>query len=150
MPIAFTEEAGFDGMIPQCDIPFIQDVVHEAFISVDKTGTEAAAATAVVIGIVSAPEGSVEMTVASFLFLNPRCRDGSSSFHGARARPSFLAAPVGTYQGAMRRPVSTLIHFHSALWPSSMWLHAVLGRHRMASTGKASREPPHDVAPEFK
>lgn len=35
---------------------FIQDVVHEAFVAVDERGTEAAAATAVVVGRTSIPE----------------------------------------------------------------------------------------------
>jgi len=35
---------------------FIQDVIHEAFVAVDEKGTEAAAATAVVVGRTSIPE----------------------------------------------------------------------------------------------
>lgn len=35
---------------------FLQDVIHEAFVAVDERGTEAAAATAVVVGRVSIPE----------------------------------------------------------------------------------------------
>jgi serpin B len=47
---------------------FVDDVVHESFVSVDELGTEAAAATAVVM-MDSAPPESVEMTVdRPFLF----------------------------------------------------------------------------------
>ena len=70
MPDAFSPEtanlAGMDGTRKL----FIQDVMHKAFVSVDEAGTEAAAATAVVVGITSAPSSPVEVTVdRPFVFL---------------------------------------------------------------------------------
>ena len=68
MPSAFDGRADFSGMDGTRGL-FIQDVVHQAFISVDEEGTEAAAATGVAVGDVSLPP-SVEMVVdRSFLFL---------------------------------------------------------------------------------
>ena len=56
MPNAFDDEASeFQGMDGQSclagDLPclFISDVIHKAFVSVDEKGTEAAAATAVIV-----------------------------------------------------------------------------------------------------
>lgn len=58
--------ADFSGMDGTTNL-FIQDVVHQAFVGVDEHGTEAAAATAVIMGFNAAPE--LEVTVdRPFLF----------------------------------------------------------------------------------
>jgi len=53
MPQAFMDEADFSGMTGNRDLK-IFDVIHRAFVSVDEAGTEAAAATAVKMGMVTA------------------------------------------------------------------------------------------------
>jgi serpin B len=89
MPIAFTDDADFSGMSPRGDELLIQEVVHEAFISVDEAGTEAAAATAVVVGIVSAPAVTVDLTVdRPFLFLIRDDETGAILFLGRVLDPS--------------------------------------------------------------
>lgn len=44
-------------------------MLHQAFIGVDEAGTEAAAATAVVVGVTSAPIGEVPRVTADRAFL---------------------------------------------------------------------------------
>jgi len=62
--------ADFSGMTLQ-EALFISDVIHEAYIKVDEEGTEAAAATAVIMEATAAPMGEyVELTVdRPFLFV---------------------------------------------------------------------------------
>ncbi len=48
MPTAFTDDADFSGLTVDADLK-ISEVLHEAFVAVDELGTEAAAATAVVM-----------------------------------------------------------------------------------------------------
>jgi serpin B len=70
MPAAFSMQADFSGMDGTRDL-FIQDVIHQAFVSVDEAGTEAAAATAVVMALKSRPiEEPVELNIdRPFIFL---------------------------------------------------------------------------------
>lgn len=56
MPDAFTGLADFTGIDGGYGALFISKVIHQTFISVDEAGTEAAAATAVVIGEIAMPE----------------------------------------------------------------------------------------------
>jgi len=83
MSDAFSMDADLSGMDGTHDL-FIQDVVHKAFVTVDEEGTEAAAATAVVVGLKSAlPEEPVEVTVDHpFLFLIRDVKTGTVLFVG--------------------------------------------------------------------
>ena len=59
--------ADFSGMDGTTDL-FIQDVLHQAFVGVDEDGTEAAAATAVVVGFNSEPDPAPMEVDRPFLF----------------------------------------------------------------------------------
>lgn len=48
---------------------FVQDVIHQAFVAVDEKGTEAAAATAVIVGRTSVPEQVTFTADRSFIFV---------------------------------------------------------------------------------
>ena len=61
MASAFGAGADFSAMSPEPLL--ISDVVHEVFVSVDEEGTEAAAATAVVMAETAAPTEPVSLTV---------------------------------------------------------------------------------------
>jgi len=89
MPDAFNETADFSGM-DGTPLLFIEEVLHKAFVSVDEAGTEAAAATAVVIAQKGmAPGGLVEITVdRPFVFLIRDIETGTILFVGRVVNPS--------------------------------------------------------------
>jgi serpin B len=90
MPRAFSpNRADFSGMTGQHDL-YISQVIHQAFISVDEQGTEAAAATAVVMMTTSAPP-ALEIKVFDadhpFVFLIKDQATGSILFMGKIMNP---------------------------------------------------------------
>jgi serpin B len=92
MPLAFDpERADFSGITPAEEL-FVHAVVHQANIDVDEKGTEAAAATAVVVGVVSAPIDQpepVELRVdRPFLFALRDLPTGAVLFLGRVTDPS--------------------------------------------------------------
>jgi serpin B len=87
MPIAFSGAADFSGMIGTPDL-CISEVLHKAFVSVNETGTEAAAATAVIVGETAIPEQPVEVTVDHpFIFLIRDIETGAILFVGRVLNP---------------------------------------------------------------
>jgi serpin B len=87
MPIAFTENADFSGMTGKPEL-FISDVVHKAFVAVDEAGTEAAAATAVIMTLTSVPPPPVEVTIdRPFIFLIRDIETGAALFVGRVLNP---------------------------------------------------------------
>ncbi|AUX29958.1 MULTISPECIES: serpin family protein [Sorangium] len=88
MEIAFTfGVADFTGINANGQ-PYIQDVLHKAFVGVNEAGTEAAAATAVIVGDESAPQPASLALVNPFLFLIRDNATGSILFVGRVADPS--------------------------------------------------------------
>ncbi len=88
MPAAFGMNADFSGMDGKQDL-FISGVFHKAFVSVDEAGTEAAAATAVVMTLKAAPGMPVEVTLdRPFIFLIRDIQTGAILFVGRVLNPS--------------------------------------------------------------
>jgi len=87
MPVAFSAGADFSGMTGNKDL-FISDVIHKAFVSVDEAGTEAAAATAVIMELTAMPEIPVEVTLnRPFIFLIRDIETGAILFVGRVMNP---------------------------------------------------------------
>ena len=86
MPIAFTDKADFSGISGNTDLE-ITDVIHKAFVAVDEAGTEAAAATGVVIGIVSVPQNQLTID-RPFIFLIRDIKTGAILFVGRVLNPA--------------------------------------------------------------
>jgi len=87
MPNAF-HDADFSGMTGKRDL-FISDVVHKAFVAVDEEGTEAAAATAVIMELTAIMgEEPIEMRLdRPFLFLIRDNHTGTILFIGRMMNP---------------------------------------------------------------
>lgn len=89
MPDAFGENADFSGIDGTKDL-FISAVIHKAFVDVNAEGTEAAAATAAVISLTSAPSTPPPTFRADhpFIFLIRDNRSGSILFLGRIVNPN--------------------------------------------------------------
>ena len=87
MPLAFSMQADFSGM-DGTDRLYIRDVVHKAFVSVDEAGTEAAAATAVVMAEKGMPAKPFEIKIdRPFLFMIRDIQTGTILFLGRVVQP---------------------------------------------------------------
>jgi len=87
MPIAFSSSADFSGMTGNREL-LISDVIHKAFVAVDEAGTEAAAATAVIMKLTAVPEPPVEVTMdRPFIFLIRDIDTGAILFVGRVLNP---------------------------------------------------------------
>ena len=91
MADAFSGRADFSGMDGRKDL-FISDVIHKAFVEVNEEGTEAAAATAMVMVGSAAPSNPQPIPVFRadhpFLFLIRDHRNGSVLFLGRVTDPT--------------------------------------------------------------
>jgi serpin B len=84
----FEITADFTGMSTESDL-HIDDVIHKAFVSVDEEGTEAAAATAVIVGTTSMPAEPVIVTLNQpFVFLIRDIQTGTILFIGRIMNPA--------------------------------------------------------------
>ncbi len=81
-------QANFSGMTAEKDL-FISDVVHKAFVAVDEEGTEAAAATAVIIEAAGAPIYDITLTIdRPFIFIIRDKPSGQVLFIGRVLHPA--------------------------------------------------------------
>ena len=87
MPVAFDDiKADFSGITGNTDL-HISDVVHKAFVAVDEEGTEAAAATGVVMGLAALPQDSMNVN-QPFIFLIRDVKSGAILFVGRVLNPA--------------------------------------------------------------
>ncbi len=83
-------DADFSGMTGERDL-YISDVIHQAFVAVDESGTEAAAATAVVMSLRSAAiprEPPAVVVDRPFIFVIRDIETGSILFMGRVMNPA--------------------------------------------------------------
>lgn len=88
MPIAFSDSADFSGMTGKRDL-CISEVLHKSFVAVDEAGTEAAAATAVIMRLTSMPAEPRPVAVdRPFVFLIRDVETGAVLFLGRVLTPA--------------------------------------------------------------
>jgi serpin B len=88
MPTAFGDGADFTPMTRE-DLPLVvADVVHQGFVAVDEEGTEAAAATAVVMAETAAPVAVPFVVDRPFLFVVHDVEHGMPLFVGRVTDPT--------------------------------------------------------------
>jgi serpin B len=88
MPTAFGSTADFSGMDGARDL-FIQNIIHQAFVEVNEEGTEAAAATGVVMGLTSVgPRIPIFRADHPFIFIIQETGTGNILFLGKVSDPS--------------------------------------------------------------
>ena len=87
MPTAFSMAADFSGMTGKTDL-YIDKVIHQAFVEVNEEGTEAAAATAVVMALKSMPTMKIEFNADHpFIFVIQERATGNILFLGRVSEP---------------------------------------------------------------
>jgi len=88
MPTAFSEmRADFSGMTGKPDL-YITEVVHQAFVEVNEEGTEAAAATGIIMGAKAVLMKKVFRADHPFIFLIQENRTGAILFFGRVMEPA--------------------------------------------------------------
>ncbi|WP_161605537.1 serpin family protein [Pimelobacter simplex] len=88
MPTAFTDAADFTPMTEEDLDLVVSEVLHQAFVAVDEEGTEAAAATAVVMTETSAPLTEAFVVDRPFLFVVHDVAHGAPLFVGRVIDPT--------------------------------------------------------------
>lgn len=90
MPTVFSYDADFSRMTGRKDL-FISEVIHQAFVEVNEEGTEAAAATAVIMTLKSVkeePEIKIFKADHPFIFIIQEIKTGNILFLGRVSNPS--------------------------------------------------------------
>jgi serpin B len=87
MPVAFSDQADFSGMTGNKDLT-IADVVHKAYVAVDEQGTEAAAATGVVMSAMAIMNQNNVTIDQPFIFVIRDMQTGAILFVGRVMNPA--------------------------------------------------------------
>jgi serpin B len=87
MPIAFSDQADFSGMTGNKDLT-IADVVHKAYVAVDEQGTEAAAATGVIMSAMAVMNQNNVTIDHPFIFVIRDVQTGAILFVGRVLNPA--------------------------------------------------------------